>query len=307
VQGLPWLLAIDAVALVMRRRGRAAMATRLRTFGVLAVLAAFALYTPARILIDRDVLRVREHTIVTSPTATTRFRIAFVADTQQDRHTDAVRASEVYALLNATRPDLVLSGGDWINMGPDHIEAAAATAARLESRLGTFSVRGDHEHFAYGFDRERSVTEIDRAMQRHGVAMVHDQVRWFEHGGKRIAVLFINHNYPHRTSAATVHRLLGEARGADYTIAVTHQLDSLLTPLLTDRVDLILGAHTHGGQLNPVLGVVHVSLARLETPYTDGRYRKGKTTVIVTAGIGYSILPFRYASPGSVEIIDLVL
>jgi len=144
-------------------------------------------------------------------------------------------------------------------------------------------------------------------MKRHGVVMVNDEVRWFEHDGKRIAVLFINHNYPAPTTKATVDRLIGEAHGADYTIAITHQLDSKLTPLLVDRVDLILGAHTHGGQLNPVVGVVHVPLARLETPYTDGRYQSGKTTIIVTAGVGYSMVPFRYASPGSIEIIDLVL
>ena len=32
-----------------------------------------------------------------------------------------------------------------------------------------------------------------------------------------------------------------------------------------------------------------------------------RTTVIVTAGIGYSIVPIRYASPGSIELIELAL
>lgn len=307
LQALPWLLAIDLAHAIVRRRRDVAIANRVRTIGVLATLGIFAVYTPTRILLERDALRLREHQIIASPTATSRFRIAFVADTQEDRHTDGERVSEVYAMLNEKRPDIVLSGGDWINMGPDYIEEAAATAGKLQSRLGTFSVRGDHEHFAYGFDRDRSVADVESAMKRHGIAMVNDEVRWFGHGGKRIAVLFINHNYPHRTTAATVDRLLGEARGADYTIAVTHQLDAMLTPLLVDRVNLILGAHTHGGQINPVIGVVHVPLARLETAYTDGRYQSGKTTIIVTAGVGYSIVPFRYASPGSIEIIDLAL
>lgn len=307
VQVVPWLLAIDVVWAVVRRRRDVATANRVRTIGVLATVAVFAVYTPARILIERDALRLREHTIAAAPAPTTRFRIAFVADIQEDRHTDAERANEVYAMLNAKQPDVVLSGGDWINMGPDYIEEAAATAAKLESRLGTFSVRGDHEHFAFGLDRERSAAEVDRAMERHGIAMVSDEVRWFEHDGKRIAVLFINHHYQHRTTSETVARLIAESEGADYTIAVTHQLDSKLTPLLVDRVDLILGAHTHGGQLNPVIGFVHVPLARLETPYTDGRYQTGKTTIIVTAGVGYSMVPFRYASPGSIEIIDIAL
>jgi predicted MPP superfamily phosphohydrolase len=56
-----------------------------------------------------------------------------------------------------------------------------------------------------------------------------------------------------------------------------------------------------------MIGVAHIALARLETPYTDGRYQSGKTTIIVTAGVGYSIVPFRYASPGSIELVDLWL
>jgi len=305
MQALPWLLALDVAHVIVRRRRGVATATRVRTIGVLAVLGAFALYTPVRILVERGAVRLREHQVAVAP-AGTRFRIAFVADIQQDGHTDAARAREVYATLDAKQPDIVLSGGDWINSGPEYIEAAAVAAADLKSRLGTFSVRGDHEHFAY-FDRERSVGEVEAAMKRHGIAFVNDEVRWFSHAGKRIAVLFINHNYVHRTTTETIDRLIEAARGADYTIALTHQLDAQLTPLLVDRVDLILGAHTHGGQINPVLGVVHVPLARLETPYTDGRYRAGKTTIIVTAGVGYSVVPFRYAAPGSIEIIDLAL
>jgi predicted MPP superfamily phosphohydrolase len=306
VQAMPWVLAIDLASVIVRKRRDVATANRVRTIGVLAALGIFAVYTPVRLLTGQHEVRLREHRITASPTATTAFRIAFVADTQQDRHTDAERVREVYAILNAKRPDVVMSGGDWINMGPDYIEEAAATAAVLESRLGTFSVRGDHEHFAY-FDRERSVREVDDAMKRHGITMVTDEVRWFEHGAKRIAVLFINHNYIHRTDRQTIDRLIGEARGADYTIALAHKLDSKLTPLLVDRVDLILGAHTHGGQLNPVIGVTHVNLARLESPYTDGRYQRGTTTIIITAGLGYSMVPFRYAAPGSIEIIDLAL
>jgi uncharacterized protein len=306
LQATPWLVAIDLVHLVARRRAGAAPARRMRAVAVLAVVGAFALYTPLRIIVQRGELRVRQHQIGAARPTTPPLRIAFVADVQQDVHTGADRTREVYAVVNANRPDIVLSGGDWINTGPDHIESAAATAAALQSRLGTFSVRGDHEHFAYR-DRQRSVTEIEQAMQRHGIAMINNQVRWFEHHGKRIAVVFLNHNYIHRTDRATISALLASIAGADYSIAVTHQLDPALAAQLAGRVDLVLGAHTHGGQVNPVVGVTHVKLARLETEFIDGRYQLGTTTIIITAGVGYSIFPFRYAAPGSIEIIDLAL
>jgi uncharacterized protein len=304
LQALPWLLAIEvAHALVARRRGIAA-AARLRALLALAALAIFALYTPLRVAVERGDLRVRHHRI--GQAAVTPFRIAFVADVQQDEHTDAGRAREVYGLINASQPDVVLAGGDWINTGPDHIEAAAVAAGELTSRLGTFSVRGDHEHFAY-VDRARSVAEVEQAMGRHGITMLHNQVRWFEHRGKQIAVVFLGYNYIQRADRATIRALVASVAGADYTIAVTHQLDAALFELLEGKIDLVLGAHTHGGQINPVVGLWHLPPARLETEFIDGRYQRGDTTVIITAGVGYSIVPVRYAAPASIELIDLAL
>jgi uncharacterized protein len=302
-QSLPWLIAIDLVHLAVRRRRPTA---RPRALAVIAVIGAFAVYTPARIAWQRGEVRVRHFQLGPATATTPAFRIAFLADVQEDVHTDADRAREIYAELAATAPDIVLSGGDWINTGPDEIEAAAAAAGTLRSRLGTFSVRGDHEHFAY-VDRARSVAEVEQAMRAHGVAMLHDEVRWFEHHGKRIAVVFLGYNYIARTDPAVVAALVASVRDADYSIVVTHQLDAALAAMLADRVDLVLGAHTHGGQINPVVGVVHVPLARLETEYIDGRYALGRTTVIVTAGIGYSVIPIRYAAPGSVELIEVAL
>lgn len=306
MQSVLWLIAIDiAHAVVRRRRGEAA-ATRMRAIAVLVVIGVFAIYTPARVIAERNDLRVRSHAVgVAAPTAAP-FRIAFVADVQQDDHLDAERAHEVYTLINESKPDIVLSGGDWINAGPDHIDAAAASAAILSSRLGTFSVRGDHEHFAY-LDRERSVGEVEAALRRHRIQMLNNEVRWFEHNGKRIAVAFLNYNYIFRSADIAIDNLLASLAGADYTILVTHQLDRRLASRLENKVDLVLAAHTHGGQINPVVGVVHVSLARLETRYIDGRYQLSKTTIIVTAGVGYSLVPIRYASPGSVELIELGL
>jgi uncharacterized protein len=299
-QSVLWLIAIDVAYLIVRRRG-AARASRLRAIGVLAVVGAFALYTPLRIFVERGDLRIRHHQI---GAATTPLRIAFIADIQQDANTDADRAREVYQLVNASQPDLVLSGGDWINTGPDHIVSAAEAAGTLHSRLGTFSVRGDHEHFAY-VDRNRSVGEVEAALHSNGIQMLSNEVRWFEHAGKRIAVVFLNYNYIHRADATTIVTLVASVAHADYKIAVTHQFDESLATLLEGKIDLVLAGHTHGGQVNPVVGVSHVNLARLETAYVDGRYQRGSTTIIVTAGVGYSIVPFRYASPGSIELIDL--
>lgn len=299
IQAVPWLIAIDVVHLITRKRH-----PRRRAIAVLAAIGLFAIYTPARILIERGDVRVRQHVVGDGKGVP--FRIGFVADIQEDDFTDASRAREVYAMINAEHPDLVLSGGDWINTSADFIAETAAAAGTLKSKLGTFSVRGDHEHFAY-LDRERSVREVEVALKEHGVAMLANEVRTFVHEGKRIGVAFLNYNYVVRSTREQVEALLQQLAGADYKILVTHQLDTKLAGLLENRVDLVLAAHTHGGQVNPVVGLFHVKLARLETTFIDGRYPLGNTTVIVTAGVGMSVVPIRYAAPGSIEIIELRL
>lgn len=299
VQAVPWLIAIDVVHLVTKKRH-----PRRRAIATLVAVGAFAIYTPARILIERGTVRVRTYQVGEGTLPP--FRIGFVADIQEDDFTDAARAREVYAMINAAHPDVVLSGGDWINTSADFIAETAAAAGTLKSKLGTFSVRGDHEHFAY-LDRERSVREVEAALKEQGVAMLANEVRTFTHEGKRIAVGFVNYNYVVRSTREQIEALLNQLDRADYKIVVTHQLDHVLAGLLENRVDLVLAAHTHGGQVNPVVGLFHVKLARLETTFIDGRYELGRTTVIVTSGVGMSVVPIRYAAPGSIEIVDLRL
>lgn len=302
LQALPWMLAVYVV-----RRVRRSTPSRRGALVMLAPAVAFALYTPGRIAWQHGDLRWRHHEVRAGGGApgVPPFRIGFVADVQLDRNFGADDVAPVMARLNAAAPDLILSGGDWINQGPAHIDAAARTAGLLRARHGTYSVLGDHEHFGY-FSRERSVREVRAAMTANGVSMLHNEVRRFPHHGRTIAVVFLTYSYPSRTPRAEIDRLVASVQDADATILVTHQLTADVADAVRDRIDLVLAAHTHGGQINPVLGLVHAPLARLETPYIDGRYQLGTTTIIVTAGVGYSIVPIRYASPASVETIDLV-
>lgn len=322
VQSLPWLLSFELGQALMRLARRLGLApapwpraSRVVAGATLLVLGGFALYTPARIVLERGEVRTRVYQVAigagadqAAPSAGAAqvppFRIAFLADLQQDVYTGPAELAPILERINAMRADVVLSGGDWINSGPDHIEAAAETASALRGRLGTYSVRGDHEHFAY-FDRERSVAEIERALAARGVPVLANEVRWFSHHGRKIGVLFLNYNYIVRTEEPKIRALVAELAQADAAIVVSHQFDERVAALVAGKVDLVLAAHTHGGQVNPFLGWAHHSLARVETRYVDGRYSLGSTEVIVTAGVGYSVVPFRYASPGSIELIEL--
>lgn len=305
LQALPYFLLFDVANFLARRRLALARRNQWRAVASMLVVGFFLFYTPARIIFDRDALNVKHYQVGDSETRP--LRLVFMGDLQRDAHTDDERTEEVIALVNQENPDLILVGGDWINTGKDYIQVAARAGGKLRAPMGVLSVRGDHEHFAYR-DQERSAREISEALAEQGVAVIDNQVRRFEHEGKTIGVGFLSYNYIVRSSDAEIKHLIAELAEVDYSILVTHQFDEHLAGFAKDKVDLVLAAHTHGGQVNPAVGLVHVPLARVETRFVEGRYALGsRTTVIVTAGIGFSIAPFRYASPASIEVIELRL
>jgi len=161
-QAVPYFLLFDAAVFLARKRSERPRLHRYRSIASAIVIGFFVIYTPLRILVERQSLDVHRFE-VGKRGGETKLRLAFFADLQVDDHTDSARAMEVVDHIGREAPDLILVGGDWVNRGAEHIELAGRVAARLESRHGAYSVRGDHEHFSYR-DQERSVREITETL-----------------------------------------------------------------------------------------------------------------------------------------------
>jgi hypothetical protein len=212
---------------------------------------------------------------------------------------------QLVSAVNQAEPDLILIAGDMITREARYIEPAAVQAGRLRARHGVLAAFGDHENFAY-VDQERSRREVQDAMARHGVPMIDNQVVKLEIGGATLAVIVATHNYINRIGRDTARQLLDQARGADFTILVAHQgSGELLAEAERGGVDLFLAGHTHGGQIRFWLPFADLTPARLETPYLEGAFQLGDMTLVVTSGLGMSVVPFRYRSPASVDLIRL--
>lgn len=272
----------------------------------LAVLAVFAAYMPIRIAVDARGLEVRHHRVERAdlPAELEGFKIGLIADTQADAFTSEERIAEMVDAVNAERPDVVVIAGDVVTRGPEYIEPAARALSRLRAPHGVLAAIGDHENFIYR-DRERSVAEVRAALDKHGIPLLDNRVRRIG----PLALIVATHNYINRITPNQARAVVGRADGAAIKVIVAHQVgDALLAAARDADVDLYLAGHTHGGQVRPWVFGFDLVPARLETPYITGRYRGGAlgpVEVIVTSGLGMSVVPFRYRAPATVEIIEL--
>ncbi len=88
-------------------------------------------------------------------------------------------------------------------------------------------------------------------------------------------------------------------------VLLAHNPDIWLDPAVT-RADLVLSGHTHGGQVwLPLLGAAHTQGTHLRRRQPAGWFRRGRTRMFVSRGLGESI-PLRFIARPQVALIRLV-
>lgn len=233
-------------------------------------------------------------------------KVAFLADIHAvlpDMPAERVRG--IVAAVNRLQPDLVLLGGDYVSVrrlksGPVATEAAIAPLGDLRAPLGVVAVLGNH-------DWKRGGEAVARALQRRGIIVLRNS-----------AVLRGDVAVMGTDDAVTEHGNLGPAKSAMARLTRTiGGPDRFPGPVLlvahspamahfaAPYIDLTLAGHTHGGQMLPWLSRTLIE-RKLGSGLSYGQHRLGGHDVIVTAGIGASIVPLRLGVPPEIVLVRLV-
>jgi predicted MPP superfamily phosphohydrolase len=213
-------------------------------------------------------------------------------------HMKLDKLREVVELTNREQPDLVLVLGDLVIdgvAGGTFIapEAIAVELGKLRPPLGTFAVLGNHDWWN---DGER----ITRALGAAGLAVLENESRRIEHGGKTFWIAGVADKWTRRPDIA---RSLAGVDGDDPVILFTHNPD--IFPEVPPRVSLTLAGHTHGGQVNlPFIGRPVVP-SNFGQRYASGHVVEDGRHLFVGDGIGTSIIPVRFRVPPAVVILTL--
>lgn len=90
-----------------------------------------------------------------------------------------------------------------------------------------------------------------------------------------------------------------------FTLLLSHRPE-LFEIYVNNEVDLVLSGHAHGGQFRlPFVGGLVAPNQGLFPKYDAGLYTEENTNMIVSRGIGNSILPFRFNNRPEVILIEL--
>lgn len=218
------------------------------------------------------------------PSGAAPVRIAFLSDIHvAGPDMPPSRLAKIVRDINTLHPDIVMIAGDFVSdkdFATHHYSAAEAIAplGKLNAPLGTVAVLGNHDYW-------RDASAIRDALERQGIIVLDNDA--VQRGPLAIGGIdddFSAHADPLRTLTA-LDRLSG------VKILLSHSPD--VFPDIPDKIGLTLAGHTHCGQIAlPVLGPL-ATASRHGKRYACGRISEGWKTLIVTAGLGTSILPLR--------------
>lgn len=235
-------------------------------------------------------------------------RIVQLSDPHLGRLVPASFLAAAVEHVRRLEPDLVALTGDYVDTGTDHIAAAARLLAPLrKGAVPVVAVLGNHDWYACG-------VTMRRALEDAGIPSI-DNRRLFLDGPTRCL-----HTSPRSRSTLCVAGLgdlgedtidpgqaLGDLPHNMPRIVLAHNPDTAEQPAVRHgpRIDLMLSGHTHGGQIRlPVLGTP-VTMSRHGSKYAGGLVKGPACPVIVSRGVGMTMIPVRWCVPPEIVRITL--
>ena len=214
-------------------------------------------------------------------------KIIFVSDFHISKN-DKKRLEKIVKQINKQNPDLVLSGGDYIKGHTGNTTMPIEEQVKFLSKINApvISVLGNHDGW---YDKYR----VKKALERNGIkVLMNSNIKFND--------LYIAGVEDLQTGIPNIETALENTESSK--ILLTHTPDIYYD--VKEKVDLILSGHVHGGQVRiPFYGSIIVP-SKYGNKFACGIYKETENTMIVTKGLGTSILNVRFNAVPEIVVIN---
>lgn len=228
----------------------------------------------------------------------------------------AARIRSICQDANGLKADIVLLLGDYVagtNFVTEHVTAKdwAEELGQLRAPLGVHAVLGNHDYWEdRRFQRNPDAENIaDAALRSVGInTYINDAVRIVKNGrafwlaGLGDQMAFRPGRMRSRAGIDDLPKTLSIVDDDAPILLMAHEPD--IFGRLDNRVSLTISGHTHGGQIN-IMGWRPAAASQGSRKYPAGHFREDDKDLIVSRGLGCSVLPIRIGSRPEIVLIDL--
>ncbi len=237
------------------------------------------------------------------PEAFDHFKIAVLSDLHNAEFgADNSRLAE---LIENEAPDRIAITGDLIDSNRTDLRIAEELLDTIAGIAPCYYVTGNHEAWA-----GTKYHELEQRLADEGVTVLHDEAETILRGNERIQIAGLDDPAFSGEAAADGEGLF-ESRLKDmeidgsFCILLSHRPE-LFDVYVSADIDLVLSGHAHGGQFRlPFIGGLVAPDQGFLPEYDAGKYTEENTVMIVSRGLGNSIVPIRFNNDPELVIVEL--
>ena len=199
--------------------------------------------------------------------------------------------------IRSCSPDIIIITGDLVDSTHTNVERAVAFVKEAVKIAPVYYVTGNHEYWLDPSENEQMMQGILAA----GAYDLDDEAVRIEKGDSSFLLVGLDDQH---LSDETLKNLLQEQKN-ELSIVLAHE-PQYLQNYANAEADLVLTGHAHGGQIRlPFVGGIVAPDQGFLPEYTSGQYNSADTEMIVSRGLGNSIIPVRLFNYPEVVCVEL--
>lgn len=237
------------------------------------------------------------------PDAFSGYRIAHISDFHNTQN--GTLNAGLVQLLKENEPDMIAITGDLIDSRRTDVAAALQFVEQAVKIAPCYYVTGNHESRVVEYD------ELKSGLEALGVEVLENESLKLQKDDDEVILIGVNDpkfmTRKIEEEKEAMERCLEGlvSDGEDYQILLSHRPE-LFEVYVDAGLDLVLSGHAHGGQFRlPFIGGLIAPNQGFFPRYDAGAFTESGTNMIVSRGIGNSIVPVRFNNRPEVILVEL--
>ena len=199
--------------------------------------------------------------------------------------------------IRECEPDMIVLTGDLVDSNHTNVDRAVQFVDEIVKICPVYYVTGNHEYWLDTSEYENLMDGLASA----GVVILDDQVVEISRGDAKLRLVGLDDK---SLADGTLEALLSDEK--ELTVVLAHE-PQYFARYAGTGVDLVLSGHAHGGQFRlPFVGGIVAPDQGFPPEYTAGEYYMNGTEMIVSRGLGNSVIPVRLFNYPEIVCVELV-
>ena len=218
----------------------------------------------------------------------------FVIAHVSDFHNAQSQSKQLLSLLKDSNPSIIVITGDLIDSRSTKVDVALDFVEEAVKIAPCYYVNGNHE------SRVKEYIELKDGLVELGVVVLEDEIVSLDESFSIIGLVDPDFAVENRDEI-----LSSLVDVSSFNVLLSHRPE-IFSLYVKNEVDVVFSGHAHGGQARlPFIGGLIAPHQGFFPTYDSGLYEENSTKMLVSRGIGNSIIPMRFNNRPNLILVEL--